>query len=81
MLPADPAITVPACIDGRRACPPETAAARGLPRAARTLANPTHPERDERREWTGRPFDPEAFDPSEVDENLRNGRLAPLDDA
>ena len=26
------------------------------------------------------PFDPEAFDPGEFDDNLRNGRRAPFDD-
>jgi hypothetical protein len=40
------------------------------------LGGPTHPG----RRWIGRPFDPEAFDPSEFDDNLRNGRLAAFDD-
>ena len=35
---------------------------------------------DERREWLGRPFDPEEFDPSEFEDNLGNGRLAAFDD-
>ena len=41
---------------------------------------PAHPEHDERRGWIGRPFDPEAFDPAEFEDNLRNGRLAAFDD-
>jgi hypothetical protein len=50
--------------------------AEGSPdRALEILADPAHPEHDERREWIGRPCDPEAFDPSEVEDNLRNGRL------
>ena len=35
---------------------------------------------DERREWLGREFDPEAFDPGEFDDNFRNARLAVFQD-
>ena len=81
VLPADSTITVPACIDGRRACPPEDCGGTwGYRELLEILANPTHPEHDERREWVGRPIDPEAFDPSEFEDNLRNGRLAAFDD-
>jgi hypothetical protein len=81
VLPSDAATTVPACIDGRRACPPEDCGGTwGYRELLEILANPTHPEHDERREWIGRPFDPEAFDPSEFEDNLHNGRLAAFDD-
>lgn len=81
VLPADTSSAVPACIDGRRACPPEDCGGTwGYRELLEILANPAHPEHDERREWIGRPFDPEAFDPSEFDDNLRNGRLAAFDD-
>ena len=70
------------CIDGRRACPPEDCGATwGYRELLEILADPAHPEHDERREWIGRPFDPEAFDPTEFDDNLGNGRLAAFDDA
>ena len=82
VLLADSTVTVPACIDGRRACPPEDCGGTwGYRELLEILADPAHPERDERREWIGRPFDPEAFDPSEFEDNLRNGRLAAFDDA
>jgi hypothetical protein len=81
VLPADSTPTLPACIDGRRACPPEDCGGTwGYRELLEILANPTHPEHDERSEWIGRPFDAEAFDPSEFEDNLRNGRLAEFDD-
>lgn len=81
VLPADSATTVPVCIDGRRACPPEDCGGTwGYRELLEILANPTHPEHHERTEWLDRPFDPEAFDPSEFEDNLRNGRLALFDD-
>ncbi|HEX6421898.1 MAG TPA: plasmid pRiA4b ORF-3 family protein [Acidimicrobiales bacterium] len=81
VFPADPTITVPACIDGRRACPPEDCGGTwGYRELLEVLADPAHPEHEERREWIGRSFDPEAFDPSEFEDNLRNQQLAGFDD-
>jgi hypothetical protein len=81
VLPADSATTVPACIDGRRACPPEDCGgAWGYRELLEILADPRHPEHDERREWIGRRFDSEAFDPNEFESNLRSGQLAAFDD-
>lgn len=72
---------VPACIDGRRACPPEDCGgAWGYRELLEILADPAHPEHDERREWLGRPFDPEVFDPAEFEDNLRSRNLAVYDD-
>lgn len=81
VLPANSVATVPACIDGRRACPPEDCGGPwGYRELLVILADLTHPEHDRRREWIGRPFDPEVFDPSEFETNLRAGRLTVFDD-
>lgn len=82
VMPADPTVTVPSCVAGRRACPPEDCGGTwGYQELLEVLADPTHPEHDDRRERIGRPFDPEAFDPTEFEENLRNQKLTSFDDS
>jgi len=64
--------TVPDCIGGRRACPPEDCGGPwGYQELLDILADPSHPEHDERLEWTGGTIDPDAFDPAEFSGNLR----------
>jgi hypothetical protein len=74
-------MTVSACIDGRRACPPEECGGTGgFEHLLEILADPRHPEHRERREWMGELYDPAAVDPSEFENNLRNAKLASFDD-
>ncbi len=74
-------LAVPACIDGRRAGPPEDCGGTWAYRELiDILADPAHPEHDERREWLGSDLDPESFDPSDFEDNLRNGRLVRFED-
>ena len=50
----------PACLAGKRRCPPEDCGGIwGYERLLATRADPTHPERDE---WIDADFDPERFD-------------------
>ena len=80
-MPASPGDVLPACTDGRRACPPEDCGGPwGYRELLEILADPTHPEYDRRRTWIGRPFAPEVFDSGEFADNLRNGRLTAFDD-
>lgn len=81
VLPADGSVVLPACVDGRRACPPEDCGGTGgFGDLLKILADPRHPEHRERREWMGRDYDPTAFDPSEFEDNLRSAKLAAFDD-
>lgn len=68
--------TVPDCIGGRRACPPEDCGGPwGYEALLQILADPSHPEHQARREWLdqiGRPgLDPAAFDRGDFAENLQ----------
>src|SRR5439155_743249 len=55
------------CVTGRRAAPPEDCGGVwGYAELCDILADPTHPEYTERREWPGREFDAAAFDPEPV---------------
>lgn len=72
-LPAEP-LRSPVCLAGERACPPEDCGGfGGYEDLLEILGDPSHPEHEERLEWLGGPFDPEAFDLAAVNRKL--GRL------
>ena len=50
---------VPACIDGRRACPPEDC---GGPPGYWALIDSTDPRHEDMLEWYGPDFEPERFE-------------------
>jgi hypothetical protein len=84
IIPVAPGMTVPACTDGRRACPPEDCGGPwGYGELLAILADPSHPEHEERvmwaGEWGGGTLDPEAFDTNEFNDNLDLLRNASLD--
>ena len=78
-FPAEPGVRYPACIGGRRACPPEDC---GGPWGYRdflaAIADPDHDEHDSMLEWVGGRFDPGAFDPADFEHRLELGSLARL---
>jgi hypothetical protein len=60
--PASAGQTYPACVAGKRNCPPEDCGGVwGYAELLQILADPAHPERAERLEWLGEDFDPEDF--------------------
>jgi Plasmid pRiA4b ORF-3-like protein len=71
-LPAEAGIPYPRCIAGERACPPEDC---GGPWSygdfVAAIQNPKHERHEERLEWIGGDFDPEAFDLEAANEELQ----------
>jgi len=72
VLLADPEQRYPICLDGQRACPPESVGGPAGYQEFRTaMLDPRHPQHAQMREWHGRAFDPDAFDPSRTTTLLR----------
>jgi hypothetical protein len=72
VLDAEPGVRYPRCIDGKRACPPEDCGGPwGYGELLEIIADPKHPEHEERMEWMGGEFDPEAFDLDAINAELR----------
>jgi len=65
------------CVDGERACPPEDCGgAWGYAQLCAAVADPSHPDAADLREWVGPDFDPERFDRDAVNRVLAALRLA-----
>jgi hypothetical protein len=59
------------CLDGRRACPPEDCGGPyGYANLLGILADPSHEEHAEMKEWAGGELDPESFDAAAVNRLL-----------
>jgi hypothetical protein len=68
ILPAVMGTKYPQCIAGKRACPPEDCGGVwGYEALLQIIANPKHPEYQERMEWLREGFNPEKFDPKLVE--------------
>lgn len=67
ILPREKNVTYPVCIKGKRACPPEDCGGvGGYEHFLEIIKNPEHDEYEEMLEWAGGAFDPEHFDPKEI---------------
>jgi hypothetical protein len=74
VVPANDAIAFPACIAGKRACPPEDCGGPpGYEELLAVLADPASPNYAEQLEWLGGEFDPEAFSVADTDAELVAG--------
>ncbi len=75
ILPLEPDMRYPICIKGKRACPPEDCGGPGgYFEILKVIQDPNHPEHDEKLEWIGGSFDPEAFDIDEINRELEKIR-------
>jgi Plasmid pRiA4b ORF-3-like protein len=79
VLGRDPALTYPRCTGGRQAAPPDDCGGIwGYEELVEILADPRHPEHEERLEWLGLDdagqFDPAAFNVDEVNQALTKRR-------
>jgi hypothetical protein len=71
VLAREPGRAYPACIDGKRHCPPEDCGGvYGFYSLLESVGDPEHEQYAEMVDWLGEDFDPEAFSIDEV-----NGRL------
>ncbi len=62
---------VATCSAGSGACPPEDCGGLwGYEELVQILADPGHPEHQERLEWVGGPYDPKAFDVADASQAL-----------
>jgi hypothetical protein len=71
ILPPSPQLKVPKCIAGARACPPEDCGGvYGYAEFLAAIEDPSHPEHEEMLEWIGGDYDPDYFDPDEINKYL-----------
>jgi len=67
ILPKEEKQVYPRCIDGKRACPPEDCGSiPGYEDILQILDNPEDEEYEETIQWLGGQYDPEHFEPAEV---------------
>lgn len=78
ILPPDPAMHLPICLKGKRACPPEDVGGiGGYAYYLEALHNPEHREHEEYLIWSGGASNPEAFDMDLVNQRLRKMKSSP----
>lgn len=76
ILPSDPAMKSPRCLDGANACPPEDVGGPpGYIEFLEAINDPKNEEHDAMLEWCGGSFDPFAFRLDDVNDTLRQIKL------
>lgn len=75
ILPLEKGARYPACIAGKRSCPPEDCGgAPGYENLLEILKDPSHPEHEEMFDWLPGDFDSEKFDIESVNRRLAGSR-------
>ena len=76
ILPPDPGLKLPQCLDGANACPPEDVGGPpGYAEFLKAIRDPAHEEHDAMLRWCGGAFDPAAFRVDVTNEILRQFKL------
>lgn len=76
VLPADPGVKLPQCLDGANACPPEDVGGPpGYAEFLETIRDPAHEEHGAMLQWCGGAFDPTAFSIDDTNAMLRQSKL------
>lgn len=76
LLPPDPELKWPLCLDGANACPPEDVGGPpGYAEFLEAIGDPTHEEHDAMLDWCGGDFDPSAFRLDDINATLRQFKL------
>ena len=76
LLPPDPGLKLPLCLDGANACPPEDVGGPpGYGDFLQAIKDPTHEEHESMLEWCGGSFDPTAFQTDDINAALRQFKL------
>ena len=71
LLPADPAARYPRLVDGAMQCPPEdVGGVPGFYEFLEAIADPEHPDHEDRLDWYGGTFDPAELDHDRIDKAL-----------
>ena len=72
ILPYSEKTSLPQCVKGKRACPPEDCGGVwGYEEFLEAISDRSHPDHEDMLEWIGGEFDPEAFDLDETNQLLR----------
>jgi len=76
ILPPDPAMKSPRCLDGANACPPEDVGGPpGYLEFLEAIHDPAHDEHDAMLQWCGGSFEPTTFRRDDINDRLRQIKL------
>jgi hypothetical protein len=73
VFPLEPGVAYPVCLAGSRACPPEDCGGPwGYAELVEALADPSHPDHNDLKEWALPDFDPARFDLEATNEAMKS---------
>jgi hypothetical protein len=73
--PPEAGAKYPACVDGKRSCPPEdVGGVWGYADFLDAIRDPDHEQHEDMLEWVGGRFDADEFDPAAATRRMRRGR-------